>query len=214
VLLLAIDTATPAVTVAVHDGRAVLARSTSVDPRRHGELLAPAVRDVLASAGRSPADLTRVVVGVGPGPYTGLRVGIATAATLAAALGIPVSGLCSLDALAWRAAVAGPFAVATDARRREVYWAVYADRTTRTAGPDVGRPADVVPLLGGVPVLGPATELYDLPGSVPSPPLDAAAVAELALLRLEAGDELPPPRPLYLRRPDATPPAGRKRVLA
>jgi tRNA threonylcarbamoyladenosine biosynthesis protein TsaB len=213
VLLLAIDTATPAVAVALHDGSAVVGESTTPHHQRHGELLAAAVSDVLAAAGRTPSDVTRVVVGVGPGPYTGLRVGVTTAVVLAAALDVPVGGVCSLDAIAWASGRSAPFAVATDARRREVYWAAYSDHRRRTTGPHVGRPDEVVPLLGGVPLLGPATELYELPGAVDVQPVTAGALAELAALRLAAGDPLLPPTPLYLRRPDASPPTGRKKVL-
>jgi tRNA threonylcarbamoyl adenosine modification protein YeaZ len=73
VLLLAFDTATPAVTVALHDGVHVLAEVASVDARRHGELLASAIEKVLADAGVTRLDVTAVAVGTGPGPYTGLR---------------------------------------------------------------------------------------------------------------------------------------------
>lgn len=97
-LLLALDTATPAVTVALHDGSRVLAESRQVDARRHGELLLPAVDRVLAEAGRTLDAVSDIVVGVGPGPYTGLRVGLVTAATFGAALDVPVHGLCSWTA--------------------------------------------------------------------------------------------------------------------
>jgi len=143
VLLLGLDTATPAVTAALHDGTRVLAEATTVarlsarhalasSPEgdvaapatrgSHSELLAPAITHVLADAGADRADLTAIAVGVGPGPYTGLRVGIVTARVLGAVLGIPVHGVCSLDIIA--ADVKAPrFLVATDARRREVYYA-------------------------------------------------------------------------------------------
>ena len=128
-LLLAFDTATPAVTVAVHDGDRVLAQETTVDARRHGELLAGHIEKVLAKAGASPADLTAIVAGIGPGPYTGLRAGLVTARVLGGALGIAVHGVCTLDVIAADAAAAAAgreFLVATDARRREVYWARYS----------------------------------------------------------------------------------------
>jgi tRNA threonylcarbamoyladenosine biosynthesis protein TsaB len=120
VLLLAMDTATPATTVAVHDGTTVLARRTVVDARRHAEVLAPAVAEVLAAIDASVADLTLVACGVGPGPYTGLRVGVVTARVLALSRGIPVVGVCTLDAIAAGCGLDRPFGVATDARRREV----------------------------------------------------------------------------------------------
>ncbi|KIF68395.1 peptidase M22, partial [Streptomyces sp. AcH 505] len=139
-LLLAVDTATSAVTVALHDGTSVIAEESQVDARRHGELLLPAVDRVLAGAGMRLDAVTDVVVGVGPGPYTGLRVGLATAVTFGSVLGVPVHGLCTLDGLAYAAGLEGPFAVATDARRKEVYWARYADARTRTGEPAVDRP--------------------------------------------------------------------------
>jgi tRNA threonylcarbamoyl adenosine modification protein YeaZ len=219
VLLLALDTATASVTAALHDGSAVVAESTVVDGRRHGEQLAPRIDAVLAAAGASPRDLTDVVVGVGPGPFTGLRVGVVTALTLGAALGIRVAGVCSLDALAYASGVDGPLTVVTDARRREVYWASYADGLTRTAGPEVAEPSVVVEVAAGQPFVGPATGLYPFPDAVADATgrphqLSAGALALLAALRLAAGDPLLPPRPLYLRRPDAQPPGARKRVLA
>ncbi len=103
-LLLAFDTATPAVTVALHDGQRVLAEAVTVDARRHGELLAPSIAKVIADAGAQPGDLTAIVTGAGPGPYTGLRVGVVTARVFGRTLGLPVYGVCTLDVLA-RAAV-------------------------------------------------------------------------------------------------------------
>ncbi len=99
-LLLAFDTATPAVTVAVHDGSAVVAQRSAVDARRHGELLAAQIAGALADCGATRADLTAIAVGTGPGPYTGLRVGLVTARVLASVLDIPLYGVCSLDVIA------------------------------------------------------------------------------------------------------------------
>ena len=143
-MLLAFDTATPAVTVAVHHGTEVLAESTQVDVMRHGELLAPAIERVLAQADIGRGDLTGIAVGVGPGPFTGLRGGLVTARTMGAVLGVPVSGVCTLDVLAAEAQVPGRFVVATDARRKEVYWATYSDPLTRVDGPHVSKPADLL----------------------------------------------------------------------
>ena len=233
-MVLALDTSGAAVTVALHDGAAVLARRSTLDARRHAELLAPSIAAVLAEAGAGRADLTAVVVGVGPGPFTGLRVGIVTARVLGFALGVPVHGICSLDALAHQvdAAVAdleGRFVVATDARRRELYWAVY-ERTggglRRCEGPAVTGAAEI-PV--GLPVLGRGATLYPDVFPAPANPLDvdASALAELAAPRLAGpatglvgGEDdqvragvLTTSEPLYLRRPDAVPPAARKRVL-
>jgi tRNA threonylcarbamoyl adenosine modification protein YeaZ len=142
VLLLALDTSTPAVSVAVcRDGKA-LASEAVVDARRHNELLAVHVEAVLARAGVTPRQLDAVAAGVGPGPYTGLRVGLMTARALAHALGIPAHGICSLDVLARAAArqIGSEFVVATDARRKEVYWASYVNGE-RVSGPSVDKPA-------------------------------------------------------------------------
>jgi tRNA threonylcarbamoyl adenosine modification protein YeaZ len=228
VLLLAFDTATPAVTVALHDGTAPVAAELAVDARRHGELLAPAIRRVLATAGARTADLTGIVTGTGPGPYTGLRAGLVTARVLGASLGLPVHGVCTLDIIAWDAArggvtdsgdgQAGPalpsgqgFTVATDARRKEVYWARYLASGERVKGPEVGPPGDAG---GGGPVAGEGAWLYPAelgPAAGPRYP-SAAALASLAAARLAAGEDLLPPGPLYLRRPDARVPGPPKRV--
>ncbi|MEW2031415.1 tRNA (adenosine(37)-N6)-threonylcarbamoyltransferase complex dimerization subunit type 1 TsaB [Streptomyces roseifaciens] len=218
-LLLALDTATPAVTVALHDGDKVIAESRQVDARRHGELLLPAVDRVLGEAGRKLDAVTDIVVGVGPGPYTGLRVGIVTAATFGAALGVPVRGLCSLDGLAYAAGQAGlegEFVVATDARRKEVYWARYADARTRVTEPSVDRPGDLTEKLAGLTVIGAGAVLYadsftDVRADMPEHQ-SAGALASLAAERLRTGGEFLPDQPLYLRRPDAQVPANYKVV--
>jgi len=215
VLLLALDTATPSVTVALHDGSDVIASSGQVDARRHGELLLPAVDRVLAAAGLRLDAVTGIVVGIGPGPYTGLRVGLMTADTFGLVLGVPVHGVCTLDGLAYEADIGdGPFVVATDARRKEVYWARYADSRTRLTDPAVDRPADIADQVAGLPAVGAGALLYPDTFPVAHEPehVSAAALASLAAERLERGEELPPPRPLYLRRPDAQVPKNYKVV--
>ncbi|MBO1335065.1 tRNA (adenosine(37)-N6)-threonylcarbamoyltransferase complex dimerization subunit type 1 TsaB [Streptomyces sp. VRA16 Mangrove soil] len=213
-LLLALDTATPAVTVALHDGSSVLAESSQVDARRHGELLLPAVDRVLADAGVKLDAVTGIVVGVGPGPYTGLRVGLMTADTFGLALDVPVHGVCTLDGLAYEADVDGPFVVATDARRKEVYWARYDDPRTRTTEAAVDRPADLADAVAGLPVVGAGGRLYPeaFPDARGPEHVSAAALAALAAEKLAAGEELLEPRPLYLRRPDAQVPKNYKVV--
>jgi tRNA threonylcarbamoyl adenosine modification protein YeaZ len=218
VLLLAFDTATPAVTAALHDGQRMLAESVRVDARRHGELLLPAIDTVLGEAGVTLADVTDVVVGVGPGPYTGLRVGLVTAAAFGDALGVPVRGLCTLDGLAYAAGqrgLAGPFVVATDARRKEVYWARYEDPLSRAGEPAVDRPAGIAAAVAGLPAVGAGAALYPEVFTDVRPPAEqsAAALAALAVELLATGGDFLPPRPLYLRRPDAQVPAGYKAVL-
>ncbi len=212
-MLLAFDTATHAVTVALHSGAAggdVVAEHTVVDALRHGELLAPGIQRVLAAAGVAPRDLTRIAVGVGPGPFTGLRVGIVTARTMAAVLGIPVDGVCTLDVVA--AAVTDQpraFRVATDARRKEVYWAAYDGLGRRTGHPAVDRPDDVA--YDG-PVAGRGPQLYPLAFPQAIGPENPSAAA-LAVAVVDGTVELLRPEPLYLRRPDAATPGRRKRVL-
>ena len=166
-LLLAIDTSGTGVTVAVHDPERALAEHSSQVPRKHAELLAPAIRDVLAEAGLEPRDLTGLAVGIGPGPFTGLRAGVVTARVLGLTWQLPVHGVCSLDALAGQLLDAAQgagrgagaargievgerFVVATDARRSEVYWATYqvgddgsGPAAVRVEGPEVAAPDDV-----------------------------------------------------------------------
>ena len=222
-ILLAMDTSTSAITVAAHDGRAVLAERSVLDPRAHTEHLAPLLSEVLSAAGLTPADVTDVAVGVGPGPFTGLRVGLVTARTFAHALGLPCHGVVSLDALAHAAVRDGSvrgaeeFIVATDARRREVYWAHYViegGRPRRRTDPAVARPADLPAEARALPAVGRGAELY--PDLFPrgAQPLDvsAAALAEVALAQLAAGVEVGV-EALYLRRPDAHPSAGVKSTL-
>jgi tRNA threonylcarbamoyl adenosine modification protein YeaZ len=210
VLLLAFDTSTPAVTVALHDGTQILASHTVVDARRHGELLAPGIAQVLADARCSASDLTGIAVGVGPGPFTGLRIGLMTARAMGDALTIPVSGVCTLDVIAAAVVSAQPFLVATDARRREVYWATYDARSARIDGPHVERPADVVwrgPAYGAGALMYPETFVNSLQPEYPDAGVLASMVASGRAVVL-------PPDPLYLRRPDAVEPSPRRPVAA
>lgn len=217
-LVVGFDTATPAVSAALHDGARVVSSALTVDARRQGELLAPMIAKVLADAGATRADLTGVAVGVGPGPYTGLRVGLVTARVLGAVLGVPVYGVCTLDVIAAQAEVNRPrpgFLVATDARRKEVYWARYDADGRRIEGPAVGAAAaiDGAP---GLPVAGDGGRLYPDafgPAIEPAYP-DARTLCEIVTRQLAATGqpELLPPEPLYLRRPDAREPGVPKRV--
>jgi tRNA threonylcarbamoyladenosine biosynthesis protein TsaB len=200
--LLTIDTATPAVSAGVvrrgDDGAVTtLAERVTVDPRAHAEQLTPNVLGAVGDAGLTMADLDAVVVGCGPGPFTGLRVGMASAAAFGHALGVPVYGVCSLDAIGVR--TSGDVLVVTDARRREVYWARYRDGV-RVDGPDVSAPADVP--AGAAEVAGSPEHaaLFDLPRLDPVYPTPDGLVAAV-------GDwaEPAPLIPLYLRRPDAKP---------
>ncbi len=211
-VVLGIDTSGVVCAGIAVDG-AVVASGVVPDTRAHAEQLMPLVQQVMAEAGLAIAEVDRIAVGVGPGPFTGLRVGVVVAITLGEALGIPVRGVCSLDVLARQAAFAartgaeaatlrralgssGEFVVATDARRKEWYWASYDADGRRVDGPFVTAP-DALPELPKVgPVTGTPIEL------------DAGVLAAVADDLPEAGLE-----PLYLRRPDAEVPTVRKSTL-
>ncbi len=196
-VVLAIDTATPAVTAGVVAEGEVVAERVSVDARAHAERITPNVLAALAEADLTMADLDAVVVGCGPGPFTGLRVGMATAAAYGHALGIPVYGVCSLDAIGGQ--TTGETLVVTDARRREVYSARYRDGV-RIDGPAVSAPADVN--LGVAQAVAGSPEhaaLFGLPICEPSYPTPAGLVAAVADWSARPAALVP----LYLRRPDA-----------
>lgn len=230
VLVLALDTSSPAVSAGLvslgHDGTTELvAARIVVDARRHGELLAGGVQECLGATGG--AALAAVVVGTGPGPFTGLRVGLVTAAALADALQVPAYGVCSLDAVGR----GGHVAVVTDARRREVYWARYRDGK-RLEGPSVATPVDLAEhlLAAGAPpdpytrpdrptLLGAGAVLYrevfsELEVEDTSPYPDPVELVRAAASRVLSGAPSDPLTPLYLRRPDAVEPGAGKRVTA
>ena len=200
-LVLAIDTASPAVTAGVVrvDGAdvVVLAEHVTVDARAHAEQLTPNALRAMADAGAAMSDLGAVVVGCGPGPFTGLRVGMATAAAYAHALDVPVHGVCSLDAIGID--TTGEVLVVTDARRREVYWARYRDGV-RVDGPAVSAPADVPTGADAVAGSPEHAALFDLPRLAPTYPTSSGLVRAVDLSRTPE-----PLVPLYLRRPDAKP---------
>ena len=201
-MILAMDTATPAVTAGVLrlEGVEVLAERVTVDARAHAEQLTPNVLAALADAGLTVNDLDAVVVGCGPGPFTGLRVGMATAAAYGHALGVPVHGVCSLDAIGVE--TRGDALVVTDARRREVYWARYRDGV-RVDGPAVNAPTDVPADAHAVAGSPEHAALFDLPTLSPAYPTVSGLVRAVANWTAEPA----PLVPLYLRRPDAKPSA-------
>lgn len=237
-LILAVDTATPAVTAGLVELEPADAESTAprittitskvtVDARAHNEVLTPQILACLAESGRSRTEIDAVVAGVGPGPFTGLRVGMATAAAFGDALGVPVYGVCSLDAIAadtesYLRDRSEPveLLVVTDARRREVYWARYSTVATATTiadtvsgtgahalvrieGPEVCKPADLdqgtATCIAGSASHVDYFDLPVLPVETPSP----AGLVRCAAAELLAGAEPLPLVPLYLRRPDA-----------
>lgn len=214
-LILAVDTATPDLIVGVVSTETGAAVAEAFEPhvKGHNELLVPTINKVLAEAGCEYADLGGIVVGVGPGPFTGLRVGMVTAAAIGHARGIPVWGVCTHDAIAATMQLEGSALVATDARRREIYWAGYADGA-RTSGPDVVRPGNLdTPLTECVVIPEKlATQLPEQWHQVPTrePKLSAAGLVATADLNSEPG----PLEPLYLRRPDAVPPKQQPKSAA
>lgn len=235
-LLLAIDTSAVASAALIRvDGQdaAVTAQFATADTRSHAEVLAPGVAGLFGDPVRQGPQLAGIVIGVGPGPFTGLRSGIALGRTLSFAWQVPVHGLMSLDALAWdvlhsepadsgTAADAGPrhsdFLVATDARRKEVYWARYSADGVLRSGPHVGAPTD----LPALPVYGRGAGLYreQLTGGgcrvenafADAQPM-ASALGLSAAAQLMGGKELRDTAPMYLRESDAQVPGPRKRAL-
>lgn len=222
-LILAIDTSAVASAALISDVamEGVVDSFSTEDTRSHAEVLAPGIEKLLAGAGVTGADIDVIVTGVGPGPFTGLRSGIATARTLAFVWNKPLYGLMSLDAIALEVAestaAVSEFLVATDARRKEVYWARYVLEEGQLPllidGPHVGFASDLPEL----PVFGAGAGLYadvlradeDFAETQP----DAASLGQVALARLTAGQELLDSTPLYLRESDAQVPGPRKRAL-
>ncbi|MEU1206704.1 tRNA (adenosine(37)-N6)-threonylcarbamoyltransferase complex dimerization subunit type 1 TsaB [Nocardia sp. NPDC005746] len=225
-LILAVDTATPAVTAGLVELEpaqpgsnapriTTITAEVTVDARAHNEVLTPQILTCLAESGRSRADIAAVVAGIGPGPFTGLRVGMATAAAFGDALGIPVYGVCSLDAIAadtesYLRESSDPveLLVVTDARRREVYWARYRAVPgslvlERCEGPEVSKPGDLdqaaATLIAGSASHVDYFDLPVLPVETPSP----AGLVRCAAADILSGAVPAPLVPLYLRRPDA-----------
>jgi tRNA threonylcarbamoyladenosine biosynthesis protein TsaB len=196
----------------------------SEQPQAHVESLIPLVKAVLGQAGLEPAALAAVAVGTGPAPYTGLRVGLATARALAFALDRPVWGVSDLDVLAADAVSrlnlqeGLRLLVATDAKRQEVYWARYqvedsaaGEGLTLLEGPAVGAPEQVP---AAEVVVGEGAAKYS---AVLGPPagdltrVDPVVLARLAAWRAAQGQDLPSD-PLYLRRPHVQVPGAPKRA--
>jgi len=206
-VLLAIDTSA-GTSVAVVDpatGRALAERSTD-DSRRHAEVIGPFLAETLAEAGITGAEVTGVVAGMGPGPFTGLRVGIAAARTFAAARDVPFLPLVSHDAIA-ADLQRRPVVVLTDARRREVYWSAYDETGTRVAGPGLAKPADVDEAIRAS-----RPDAVDWPRETVAT-VPAGRLGSLAADRLTSGAPFADDTPLYLRDPDVTVPGAPKRVV-
>ncbi|HEV2885311.1 MAG TPA: tRNA (adenosine(37)-N6)-threonylcarbamoyltransferase complex dimerization subunit type 1 TsaB [Jatrophihabitans sp.] len=217
---------------------AVVAERVTVDARAHAELLTPSIQACLAEAGVRISDVSAVVAGLGPGPFTGLRVGLMTAAALADATGLPSYGVCSLDAIAAAHPERPDLLVAGDARRKEVYWARYR-HGRRLGEPAVTKPAALRAELDGAHLDGAELHGAEPDGAEPDGAALAMAGAGARLYADVLGYELlaadyptvaglaacaagrvlgrAPGEvlvPLYLRRPDAVEPAARKPVTA
>jgi tRNA threonylcarbamoyl adenosine modification protein YeaZ len=219
-VLLAIDTSAGTSVAVVDRDRGVLAEFTESDTRRHAEVVGSLIAEALRTANIAVAELSGVAVGMGPGPFTGLRVGIAAGRAFAFGAGKPVVPVVSHDAIAF-ATLGGnsrapgslaparthPLLVVTDARRREVYWSAYSGvdeqgLPVRTLGPGLCRPDE----------LADAVDNFSRYRRLDDEAVSAAALglfAESLYLhrRPFAGDQA-----LYLRSPDAVPSAGPKRV--
>lgn len=196
---LAIDTSTSRTSVAIVDQGALLWHGYRDGAMAHGHSLP----SLVATALQSTPQIDQVVVGMGPGPYTGLRVGIAFARTFAIARLIPVIGICSLDAIAALVREKDDFIVATDARRKEVYWAQYRSGV-RIEGPHVDLPSVIVAL--DLPLFGEGAVKYALAQTDEDQFPDL-----LALVALSENTDLQIDEPLYIRRPDAVPTSERAR---
>ena len=196
----------------------VLGERIVIDGRAHAELLALGVQAAVAQAGVQMRDLAAVAAGIGPGPYTGLRVGIVSAASFGDALGIATYGVCSLDAIGAGAGHPGELLVAGDARRREVYWARYRGGE-RIGDVQVHRPSELGALLHGAGVTamtGAGARQYADVLALPLLGVDYPPVAQLAALAADRALSGAPSEilvPMYLRRPDAVPPSGIKSAL-
>lgn len=210
-MLLAWDTSTDQVTLALVDRDDVLAQRSGSGARRHAEVLTPLISELLSAAGVAGPDLEALVVGVGPGAYTGLRVGLVTAQTLAWTWGVDAVGVCSLDAVAVRAAVehhaacAHGLRVVVDAGRGQVFAADYDGAGRRRSGPVVGEPASLC--AAEVPVVGSAALRYPEACADVLPDEDVHSAPDASWLARGVAAGLIERRaltPLYLRQPDVT----------
>jgi tRNA threonylcarbamoyl adenosine modification protein YeaZ len=204
-VLLAIDTSAGTSVAVVDRDAGILAQADEADTRRHAEVIGSLIQRALAESGVAPHELSGVVAGMGPGPFTGLRVGIAAARAFAFGIGKPVVPLISHDALALDLVV--PRLVVTDARRREVAWSGYSASDEfglplRIAGPSLAAPEDL-----------PFTVIdYDAYQRVDAATIPAGPLGMLGERLFAAGRPFGPSEPLYLRPPDVTPSAAPKRV--
>jgi tRNA threonylcarbamoyl adenosine modification protein YeaZ len=209
-MLLSIDTSAGTSVAVVDRDRGIIAEAGESDTRRHAEVVGELIRLCLNQSGVPIAELSGVVAGMGPGPFTGLRVGIAAANAFALGAGKPVVRVVSHDGIAWQhyaAGATGPLLVVTDARRREVYWSAYdgVDEfrlPRRSQGPGLVVPAD----------LDSAVTDYAGFSRLDAAEVSAGASGMLAEGLFEHGRPFAGKEPLYLRAPDVTVPGAPKRV--
>jgi tRNA threonylcarbamoyladenosine biosynthesis protein TsaB len=205
-MLLAIDTSTGTSVAVVDHDAGVIAEAGTADTMRHAEVVGDLIREALAAAGVAPTRLSGVAGGMGPGPFTGLRVGIAAAHAFARGIRRPFVPVVSHDAVAYlwyRDGGDGPMQVVTDARRREFAVSAYD-----------GLDGDGLPARVDGPLLVPRDDVPERPGHrVDASTVSAGGIGMVAELAFAAGRlPLTGDVPLYLRAPDVTPSAG-KRVL-
>jgi tRNA threonylcarbamoyl adenosine modification protein YeaZ len=203
--VLAIDTSV-GVSVAILRSNGEVTQSQAIDHGMQGELTAELISKVVADSGLKIEEITDVVVGVGPGPFTGLRVGLVTASVFAHAREISIHGICSLDAIAFD--YAKPCVVVTDARRKELYWAPYDGN--RIGDPQVSKPEDLLAQFPTTDFVGPGAQLYP---HVISGKVSELKAGSLAKLFASGSAQLVDVSPMYLRKPDAVEPTSRKSVL-
>ena len=203
--VLAIDTSV-GVSVAILKSNGELTQSQAVDHGMQGELTADLISKAVTDSGLEINEITDVVIGVGPGPFTGLRVGLVTAKVFAHAREIPIHGICSLDAIAFD--YASPCIVVTDARRKELYWARYDG--IRIGEPQVSKPEVIAEQFPDTEFVGPGAQLY--PEVISGKVMELKA-GSLAKLFAAGSAQLVEVSPMYLRKPDAVEPTTRKSVL-
>ncbi|KFF58989.1 hypothetical protein JF66_14530 [Cryobacterium sp. MLB-32] len=215
-MLLAIDTSAGTSVAVVDRDRGVISERLEADTMRHAEVIGRLIRECLAEADVAVGDLSGVVGGMGPGPFTGLRVGIAAARVFALGAGAPLVPVVSHDAIAfgrYRDGHVGPLLVVTDARRREVYWSAYSDADAhglpnRIGAPGLAKPAD---LAQSVALREPDWTHADWTHA-DGVSISAGDLGMVAELSFAYGRSFAADSPLYLRSPDVTLPTGRKRV--
>lgn len=192
-ILLAIDSSLGTSVAVVNGEGAVLAEEHSVDKRGHAESIGLLIERCLQKAEVFSSEVTGVVMGIGPGPYTGLRVGMAAAQAFALSRGLPLYPVVSHDAEGWNR---GDVVVVTDARRGEVAYSVYREGADahRILGPALARPENLDASLGE----------YTTFRRVTPEVISAAGLARVALSHLEHSVEFPGTSPVYLRAPDVT----------